>query len=78
MAKKMGIGAPPGKRDQAQTVHEQQTVNTQKRDSRAEVDLNFKVSAEFRREFKTWAAAHDMSQKAVLEAAFDLLKKSHI
>lgn len=78
MAKKMGIGAPPGKSDQVQKVHDQQSVNTHKRESRAEVDLNFKVSAEFRREFKMWSAAHDMSQKAVLETAFDLLKKSHI
>jgi len=39
--------------------------------------LNFKVSSEFKWEFKTWAASHQMSQKAVLEAAFELIKKNY-
>jgi hypothetical protein len=33
--------------------------------------LNFKVSAKLRREFKTYAAAHDMKLIELLQAAFD-------
>jgi CCR4-NOT transcriptional regulation complex NOT5 subunit len=51
------------------------SINTKKREAGAQVDLNFKVSSEFRREFKLWAASHDMKQKEVLEEAFRLLKQ---
>lgn len=51
------------------------TQNTQKRESGLDVDLNFKVSAEFKRDFKLYAAAHDMTQKDVLLAAFFALKE---
>lgn len=53
----------------------QSSQNTQKRESGRDVDLNFKVSAEFRRDFKIYAAAHDMTQKDVLLAAFFALKE---
>ena len=33
--------------------------------------LNFRVPAEFRREFKTYAASHDMKLNALLYAAFN-------
>ena len=33
--------------------------------------LNFKISSEFRREFKTYAAAHDMKLNELLKAAFE-------
>jgi hypothetical protein len=75
MAKSLDLGSPtPGKKQQAT----KEAANTTKREAGALVDLNFKVSAEFRREFKLWAAAHDLSQKAALEKAFQLLKNSHI
>jgi hypothetical protein len=51
--------------------------NTRKPESASLADLNFKVSPEFRREFKMWASANDMSQKAVLEQAFEFLKQNY-
>lgn len=54
-----------------------ETKNTKKAESSAFADLNFKVSQEFKWEFKTWAAQHQMSQKAALEAAFELLKEQY-
>jgi len=38
--------------------------------------LNFKVSEEFRREFKTYAAQHNMKLNQVLFDAFAALKES--
>ena len=40
------------------------------------VGLNFKVSSEFRREFKMRAAEKDMSMVELLDAAFVLYKES--
>lgn len=51
------------------------SINTRKREPGSLVDLNFKVTPEFRREFKLWAASHDLKQKEVLEEAFRVLKK---
>jgi hypothetical protein len=39
--------------------------------------LNFKVSADFRREFKTYAAQHNKKLNQLLYAAFAALKASH-
>jgi len=39
--------------------------------------LNFKVSAEFRREFKTYAAQHNKKLKQLLYEAFAALKAKH-
>lgn len=39
--------------------------------------LNFKVSAEFRREFKTYAAQHNKKLNQLLYEAFAALKASH-
>lgn len=69
----LNIGSAPAKAEKKQPARE--SANTQKREAGAVVDLNFKVSPEFRREFKLWAAAHDMSQKETLERAFKLLKQ---
>jgi hypothetical protein len=38
--------------------------NLNKAEPRESVALNFKVPRQFRRDFKTWAAQHDMSQQA--------------
>lgn len=38
--------------------------------------LNFRVSAEFRRRFKIYAAAHDLSLSELLERAFDAFESS--
>ena len=48
-----------------------------KRDGTGDTPLNFKVSAEFRREFKTYAAQHNKKLKQLLYDAFAALKASH-
>jgi hypothetical protein len=53
------------------------TKNTKNPESSAFADLNFKVSQEFKWEFKAWAANHQMSQKAALEVAFELIKEQY-
>jgi hypothetical protein len=40
-----------------------------------EKPLNFKVSAEFHRAFKTYAASHAMSMRQLLELGFELVKR---
>lgn len=79
MAKSLGLDAgaisPPSNRKTTQKTPQKVSTNTQKKDAGKPVDLNFKVSVEFRREFKIWSSSHDMSQKEALELAFDLLKK---
>ena len=37
--------------------------------------LNFRVGAEFRREFKTYAAAHDMKLNELLRRSFEAYRK---
>ncbi len=37
--------------------------------------LNFRISAEFRREFKTYAAAHDLKLNELLKRAFESYRK---
>lgn len=39
--------------------------------------LNFKVSAEFRRAFKSYASAHDMKLGKLLEVAFESYRKQN-
>jgi hypothetical protein len=39
--------------------------------------LNFKVSKEFRREFKTFASQHDMKMVELLQEGFRLAKVQH-
>jgi hypothetical protein len=79
MAKTLGltIGPAPEAKN-AQRAPEKVSSNTQKKEAGKSVDLNFKVSAEFRREFKTWAVSHDISQKETLGKAFALLKQHGI
>lgn len=38
--------------------------------------LNFRVTADFRRRFKVYAAEHDLSLSELLEKAFDALERS--
>ena len=40
--------------------------------------LNFKVSAEFRRDFKTYAAQHNKKLNQLLYEAFAALKAKHV
>ena len=41
------------------------------------VPLNFRVSADFRRRFKVFAASHDLKQNELLQIAFDEYEKNH-
>jgi hypothetical protein len=50
-------------------------ANLEKPDPNDLKPLNFKVPAEFHREFKTYAAAHGMSMLVLLREAFELVKK---
>ena len=77
MAKNLGIGLPPREKGAKQVV-KSKASNTEKKESGGTVDLNFKVSAEFKREFKIWSANHDLTQKRTLELAFQSLKDNHL
>ncbi|MFT6905740.1 MAG: hypothetical protein ACJAS1_002398 [Oleiphilaceae bacterium] len=77
MAKDLGIGSPPSK-SKPEKITVAKVSNTEKRESGGTVDLNFKVSAEFKREFKIWATSHDLTQKRALELAFEALKDNHL
>lgn len=68
----LDLGKPAGKTHSGG----HSSLNTRKREAGNLVDLNFKVTPEFKREFKLWAASHDLKQKEVLEEAFRALKKS--
>jgi hypothetical protein len=64
---KKGKGPPPpttavvGNLDKAEPTHL--------------MPLNFKVPPEFRREFKTYAAQHDLSLSKLLQESFRVLKE---
>ena len=49
--------------------------NTQKAGNSDLVPLNFKVDAEFKRDIKSFAAAHDMSMVDVIKFSFEEYKK---
>jgi len=72
MAKTLDLGKPSKK----PITEVKQAANTKKTEAGKLVDLNFKVSAEFRREFKLWSVTHDMTQKELLEAAFQQIKQN--
>ena len=48
---------------------------SQKTRTESLVGLNFKVRASFRREFRQFCAAHDLTLVDALAAAFDVLKE---
>ncbi len=50
-------------------------VKEAKEAKEAKKPLNFKVSSDFRREFKTYASAHDMKLNKLLELAFESFRK---
>lgn len=62
-------GTPPGQNTAP-------TNNTNKAPSGEQVALNFKVDAEYRKDFKLFAGMHDLTQKELLEAAFQMYKES--
>jgi hypothetical protein len=69
------------KNSELRKVHKRVPQATQdggKPDPAVGAPLNFKVSAEFRREFKTYAAQHNKKLKQLLYEAFAALKASHV
>ncbi|NWN92949.1 hypothetical protein HLV39_15760 [Marinobacter adhaerens] len=76
MAKSLDLDL--GKPAQKSQTAGRSSLNTRKREAGSLVDLNFKVTPEFKREFKLWAASHDLKQKEVLEEAFRALKRSSL
>jgi len=49
------LGKPAPQKTRAKTAPKKSVPNTKKPESASLADLNFKVSPEFRREFKMWA-----------------------
>jgi hypothetical protein len=46
-------------------------------DSASHIPLNFRVTADFRRRFRTFAATHDLKLNELLQLAFDDYEKRH-
>lgn len=66
--KKTTKGTPP--------PAERSSDNLTKAASNELVSINFKVSPEFHREFKTYAVQHDISMVELLQRCFDVYKES--
>ena len=64
-----GKGAAPKPKETRQ--------NLRKPDPSAIVALNFKVPADFKRDFKIAAATYGMTQSAILKEAFALWQRAH-
>lgn len=78
MPKNLDIPTPPSdKEGQSKSQPSRVSDNTHRPESSDLVALNFKVSPEFKHEFRVWAATHGRTQKEVLEKAFELLKRQH-
>lgn len=77
MAKSLGIEPPSKTKSADRKAPARASNNITRPESGAMVALNFKVSAEFKQEFKLWAATHQMSQKDALVKGFELLKKRY-
>jgi hypothetical protein len=64
----------PNKKDRpAKTKAKLEKLEKQAKE--AKKPLNFKVSSDFRREFKTYASAHDLKLSKLLELAFESFRK---
>lgn len=62
-------GAPPRSNVPQDTSH-----NLGKPEAGELAPLNFKVSPEFRKEFKSFATDHDLSMVGLLKAAYEMYK----
>ena len=54
------------------------TLKADEPDAARPLPLNFKVPADFRREFKTYAAQHNKKLNRLLYEAFAALKAQHV
>lgn len=54
------------------------TLKADKPDADKPIPLNFKVPADFRREFKTYAAQHNKKLNQLLYEAFAALRAQHV
>ena len=52
-----------------------QTANLERPESGATDTLNFRVSPEFKREFKAFAAGHGITMRTLLEEGFQLVRE---
>lgn len=59
------------------SARRQASLKADKSDPVKPTPLNFKVPADFRREFKTYAAQHNKKLNQLLYEAFDALKAKH-
>lgn len=71
-----GPSKKPSRKGVAPSAVTTPTNNTNKATSGEIVALNFKVDAEYRKDFKSFALMHDLTQKELLEAAFQMYKES--
>ena len=71
------IPAAPKKPREAPPLLEETPQNLEKPPPLATETLNFKVTAEFKREFKVYAAAHDITMIQLLEEGYRLYKQKH-
>jgi len=62
---------------QAAPVSARVRSTTSPTDTDTNLPLNFRVSAEFRRRFRTFAVTHDMKLTELLRLAFDEYEKQH-
>ena len=73
----MAAITPPKKTTKGMPPPEQKPSNNlTKAASGSSVLMNFRVSPEFHREFKTYAAMHDISMVELLERCFEHYKES--
>lgn len=61
--------APPPLEETPQNLHKAPPLETE--------TLNFKVTAEFKREYKGYAVSHDMTMIDLLQKSFQLYKDRH-
>ena len=69
--------APLLRSDETQSVpHVPPQVATESEEERGLSPLNFRVPASFRREFKTYAAQHDMKLNELLRRSFEVFRRA--
>jgi hypothetical protein len=67
----------PKRQREAPPPLEETPQNLEKAPPLATETLNFKVTAEFKREFKVYAASRDMTMIELLEESYQLYKQRH-
>lgn len=68
---------PPKKQREAPPALEETHQNLEKTPPLETETLNFKVSAEFKREYKVYAASRDKTMIELLQESYQLYKERH-